>query len=422
MNRIILTILLLICFLCIGCHSNDDITGSYEESELSGRHLDGNSREELLWLDGNVERYFRFHFRQFGDEIGGTFETFDLSSRMLFTKIPTYMENTASLYYCARIDRGYIRKYSAYIFFTDREQRQWELVLDTTKDPPAGVLKRSYFNNIGDVNLDNSEYYLREDEEYYQKVDMAQMLYPQIALQRMEKDTKRSLDCVYYYKTHIFEVTLPSEFTDSSGWNCMPTPSRCNNYKLAVVGMMPQHRVPNSENFQLQEILTARLDDCDITTERKRILLLRDNPYKIIAANTSGPYIATVIMYYDINLNDKWDSDSEPILAALDNQTLVFYDSVPGTMYGNALSGNSYEIPVIQEDKFDRSTGWYLFNDDSSEKKDIYRVIQQLTPHSSDTLILKNIALPSDDDIEGCYLNSIGDLPECSGIIPVLLQ
>lgn len=421
MNRIIQAILLLIGLLCIGCHSNDDITGSYEEDDISGRHLDGDATQNIVWKEGEAERYFRFHFRQFGDDIGGTFETFDLSSHDLFTQIPTYMENTVSLYYCARIDFGYVRKHAAYIFFTDREQRQWGLVLDTSADPPTGVLKRAYYNHIGDVRLENPEYYLREDVEYQEKLSQGKMPYPQIALKAMEKDTKRSLDCIYYYKTKKFEVTIPGELANRLV-DCSPSQARCDNYKLAVIGMMPQHRIPNSENVQIQEIMTARLDDCDITSDRKRTLSLRENPYKMISANSSGLYIATVIAYKDYNANDQWDSASEPIIAALDNQTLVFYDSVPSTMYGNSLSGDSYEIPVIHEDTFDKSTGWFLFNDDSSEQKDLYRVIQKLTPHTADTLVLKNIELP-ENDMKGCLLYSTGELSSaCSGIIPVLLQ
>ena len=421
MNRVIRSILLLLCCLCLGCHSNDDITGSYEEADLSGRHLDGDvSAGGFVWTEGTPERYFRFHFRQFGDDIGGTFESFDLSSHELFNQIPTYMENTVSLYYCARIDYGYVRNNTAYIFFTDREQRQWGLVLNTSQDSPVGVLKRAYFNHIGDVKLDDPDYYLQEDVEYFEKLRQGKMPYSQIALQKMEKDTKRSLDCVYYYKSRKFDVALPVELTNQL-LECEPSMARCDNIKLAVIGMMPQHRIPNSENVQIQEIITARLDDCDITTERKRMILLRENPYKIISANSSGPYIATVIAYKDKNANDQWDSAEEPIIAALDKQTLVFYDSVPGTMYGNSLSGESYEIPIIHEDKFDDSTGWFLFNDESSEQMDIYRVIQKLTPHTSDSLILKTIDVQSEDN--GCYLSPDGDFTsDCRGIIPILLQ
>ena len=66
MNRLIWPTHIILFILSIGCSSNYDISGSYEETDTSGRHLDGDATVGLSWESGEPERYFRFHFRQFG--------------------------------------------------------------------------------------------------------------------------------------------------------------------------------------------------------------------------------------------------------------------------------------------------------------------------------------------------------------------
>lgn len=429
-SGVICTSLVLLFAMCLGCDTEYDCTGSYEESIYSGRHLDGDASAALVWNYGPTERYFRFHLRQFDNDIGGTFETFDLDSRELFTQIPTYMENPVSMYYCARIDYGYVRNHTAYVIFTDREQRQWALILDIAKDPPSGELRRANLNRVLNFFYD-SEYYLSEDREYFEKVEQKTMPYGQIALERMDKDTERSLNCVYYYKNRKFDVILPNELIrllnqtpENDG--CDPDQANCENYKLAVIGMMPHHRIPGEDIVPFQEVMSARLDNCDLMTVGKRTIYLRENPFNILATNNSQPFFATLIAYKDVNRNNHWDSAYDPVLAVLDNQTLVFYDHLPGTMYGNGLGNAAYQVPVISEGQLDPSTGWFAFSDDSKEQSGIYRIIQNLIPQTADTLILKYINTShsgASDSVGGCNLPPTeAQEPYCRGLVPILLQ
>ena len=140
------------CLAMLGisaCTQINDVTGSFEESVNSGR----------IQASGiDTRRFFRFHLRQFNHEIGGTFESFDMSGYDMFQQVPLYMTNALNLYYCARIDYGYVRDNTAHIVFTDKEQRQWMVSLDLGNASLSGTIVRVNHNNQANVYLSDADY------------------------------------------------------------------------------------------------------------------------------------------------------------------------------------------------------------------------------------------------------------------------
>ncbi len=395
-------------FLLTSCDVIYDVNGSFEESIESGRL-------NTTLSDENNRRYFRFHLRQFEDSIGGTFESFDMSSYDTFRQVPLLMSNTTYFYYCARIDYGYVRSNTVYVVFTDREQRQWLFKAELGKEKLSGQLSRNQY--YGNIELEGSEYLLPEDAAY---ITNHQDRREQLILTKMEKQSDKSLNCAYYFRKTEADIILPS---DINYHRCMPSAQECRSLKLAVIGSPATRRIEQTaHNFQ--EIQTAYLDDCDISSANMRHIILRDNPFISSSILEGDLYLATVIIYEDIDLNGSWNKNTEPILATLDNQTLVFYSSVPeSVIYGKNANGISQELPVMDISNLDEKGGWFLFND-SSEINGMMRMVTRLSNESSDRLYLKSINSAAEDygKQRGCYINPTSDdQTACAGVLPILL-
>ena len=363
------------------------------------------------------KRFFRFHLRQFDHEIGGTFESFDMSSYEMFSQVPLYMTNALNLYYCARIDYGYVRGNTAHVVFTDREQRQWMVSLELGSRSLSGTMVRMNRNNQADPYLSDSDYLMPEDAAYYQQPDHPEEL-RQIDLVPMSADSSDSLNCIYYYNHLNLKVVLPESLPLQQ---CQPSQQQCRNYRLSVIGERPQRHLSDFNPLRMVEVQSAYLDDCDIQSGMIRSMILRDDP-SVISGYAQNLFIASAIVYEDINLNGVWDSSSEPVMAYSADQLIMFYSSTPeSSIYGESPDGKTYEVPVLASEQIQSGSGYHVYEEDSeiTENTDIWRVIMRLHASSLDTLTLR--AVPNSP--EGCYISPIDEsLPKCQGIFPVLIQ
>lgn len=403
----------MICALFAGCEMISEANGSFEESVESMRV------SSPVVADIPVKRFFRFHLRQFGNDVGGTFETFDMSNYTQFNEVPVYMDNALSLYYCARIDYGYVRNDHVYIVFTDREQRQWTFAASLGDKRLAGSLMRS--SQVENRQL-GREYLLPEDQALLNAQNWDRNLKQkahQIVLSRME-DSKRSLDCLYYFKTLVLRFVLPPGLSLA---DCQPSEQNCRTYKLAIGGMLPGGHTFSPENIQYQHVLNAYLDDCDIDESNMRTIRLREDPQKgpnAIAA--PGLFLATAFVYEDLDLDDAWDPYTEPVLATLSEQALVFVRNVSDSaIYGSDASGSTFETPVIGTRDLAKSEGWHVYDDHNVSTGSPWRVVEKLTYNTLDrlTLTLTNASVPHD----GCYMYPADETQmPCDSVFPVLMQ
>ncbi|MBQ9395195.1 MAG: hypothetical protein IJU23_06705 [Proteobacteria bacterium] len=392
-----------------GCDSILDVNGSFEESSLSGRVTS-------FVQDQDSRRYFRFHLRQFDDAIGGTFETFDLKGYSLFSQMPEIMDTATDYYYCGRIDYGYVRNDRIFVTFHDKEQRQWQFSAELGEKTLSGSLSRIHFNQSLVSDKANLEYYLPEDRAY---LELGTETENQMILQTMKKSSARSLECLYYHKRKDIEFILPSGILNS----CTPSVRNCENIKLTIIGKSPQH-TDEFEAAGYQKVQTAHLDDIDIENNRIRGINLRENPYASQGKKSNEIFIATAILFRDLNANDIWDSGTEPILATLNHQVLVFFPSPPETdISGRNFEGESYPSAVFSYQNMADALGWYVYHDVSDENGTPWRVLKSATPELDERLVLSEITGdPSDpDNTDGCFATSDA-LQSCNGILPVLLN
>ena len=407
--------ILAIPLLFTACDQIQDVNGSFEESQMSPR-IGVN-------IDSETYRFFRFHLRQFNDSVSGTFETFDMANYELFNQVPILMNNPLSLYYCARIDYGYIRNNTVHIVFTDREQRRWIFSAKLGQDSLNGTINRTN-NHTGSFDilfdtLKDPDYMLPEDASYMQ---INQTNASQINLESM-KDSSASLNCIYYYKSFAVNFVLPDSFPFEE---CKPSTKQCHNYRLAIIGMPPLRKVYEFNPAIITEVTSAYLDDCDMQDSYKRNINLRDNP------NTSGNvnadyFIATAIVYEDLDMNGSWDANTEPILASLDNQSIIFFNTISDSpIYGESPDGSTYQAPVLSSQQLPDEPGYHLYNDESdpASQTSIMRVLKHLTPATSNVLSLKAIHLDATPDQDrGCYLHPEGShQASCNNLIPILVQ
>ncbi len=394
-----------------GCDQYDDVNGSFQEAV--------NSPRIEVKLDDHTYRYFRFHLRQFDDAVSGTFETFDMNSYDLFNQVPILMDNPLNLYYCARIDYGYIRNNSVHIVIRDKEQRQWTFIAKLGKSALSGEIYRTGHSGIALVGAD-PEYMLEEDAAYMSE---SQANTSHFILESM-KDSDASLKCIYYYRSHNLFVVLPESFPLK---DCMPSAKQCHNFRLAIVGTHPVRKLFNSSPLLINEVLSAYLDSCDLQDNYKRSINLRDNPNTRDGIR-SNYFIATAVIFEDLNMDGIWNTDTEPVLASLDAQTLMFYDTIPeSSIYGESPEGETYQAPVLSQSQIDSTTGWHLYNDESETTENLpyIRILKHLTPISGNALSLMPIHLnPEDGKSRGCYLHPQDDSKQiaCDGILPVLVQ
>lgn len=417
MKPITLSLLITSAMLMSGCETIWNADGNFEEAENSGRLMPE-------WdVPDNTRRYFRLHLKQFDDTLGGTFETFDLLSFESFTQTPQYMDRSMMRYYCARIDYGYVRDNNAYISFTDREQRHWNIALDLKTTKPYGRLYRTDSNRVEIFN-DNDNTLMPEDVAYL-KSDFDPNY--QIVFKSMPQLDSRALECVYYFKNTNIDFILPSSLNLKT---CTPSPKQCRSLRLAIIGTPVQPWSKFNDAPPTKEILTAQLDSYDIDENQLRTIALRENPH-IFRPNTSGMFIATAIIYQDADLNGKWDKTNEPIYAALNNQSIVFYEEQPNeTIYSSSIDGE--QSPILQTEENDEknniNVGWHVYNDISyplQPQNTNTRILKKLTPTQTPYLSLNAINLePQDPNIEpGCYVQPTSPQQiRCTQWLPILLQ
>ena len=401
MKPYILILLTATLFLAASCDSYDNLNGSFEETIESGR----------INTDVSPKRFFRFHLKQFENDIGGIFETFDMSSYDTFSQVPLNMTNAINLYYCARIDYGYIRDNKAFVIFTDKEQRQWMFTTELGNDALSGTLIRTDRFYTFNYSID-PDYLLPEDAAFYQKNETDKK---QIVLKHMKTEPENALDCIYYFKT----LSLNFLLSDTSFLNaCSPSSKKCNNYKLAIVGTKPHRRISDISNSSIFQIQSARLDDCDLISKTTRPILLRENP-SIMSGHQSDLFLATAIIYIDDNQNNSWDS-SEPIIASLNNQTIVFYNPTPENhIYGESPDNDPFEIPILTKENINPSPGWHIYNDISktSEQTPSWKFLKNLTPTTDTSLIIS--PLPSGS----CFVAPTDNSQkECPPLFPIIIQ
>ncbi len=397
-----------------GCDQLNSVNGSFEESMESGRL-------KYPVQGGETVRFFRFHLRQFDDAVGGTFETFDLSGYEKFTTVPEFMNNAVSFYYCARIDYGYVRNNQANIVFTDREQRQWLFQARLGEENLSGSIRRMNFNNLSGEVTAELDSLMPEDAAFLESGGSPD---GQMVLQTMRKDSDKSLECIYYFKTS----TLKFHFSDAIPLErCHPSASRCRSLKLAIVGMFPHHQLKSFEPTLFQDVTTVYLDNYDVGADRIRTVHLRDNPFVTQYASPDSIFIATAVVYEDLDQNGVWNKSSEPVWAALDHQILVFYGSTPETaIYGRSSDGVLYEEPIIRAEEMPAEPGWHVFSyDPDNPETASHAAIRKMTPDNATVLSLRPIHMDTSlpEDMLGCYLKpDSGDKTQCIGILPVLFE
>lgn len=409
LNKLLMTGVFLFSFHLLGCDSILDVNGSFEEASISGRVTS-------FVQDQETRRFFRFHLRQFDDAIGGTFETFDLKGYALFSQMPEIMDTAADYYYCGRIDYGYVRNGRVFVAFHDKEQRQWQFSAELGEKTLSGNLDRIRFNQDISGDMAELEYFLPEDRAFLESGAESDS---QMILQTMKKSSSRSLECLYYHKRKDIEFILPNGILQS----CTPSVRNCENIKLSIVGKSPQH-TDEFDAAGYQKVLTAHLDDIDIENNRIRGINLRENPYASQGRKSNEIFIATAILFRDLNANDLWDSGTEPILATLSHQVLVFLPSSPDSdISGRNFQGESYPSPVFTLKEINNAPGWYVYHDVSDENGTPWRTLKSATLELDERLILSKTtgdsSLPDLDD--GCMATS--NAPQsCNGILPVLLN
>lgn len=391
-----------------------EANGSFEETFESGR--------VSLTADADipVRRFFRFHLRQFGNDVGGTFETFDMSSYTQFSEVPVYMDNALSLYYCARIDYGYIRNDRVYVTFTDREQRQWTFSALLGDRLLAGSLSRA--SQAYDHLPFDVEELLPEDQAWYAAQDSVseiETVSPQIVMSRMT-DSKRSLQCLYYYKTRVLNFVLPSRLSLD---DCLPSVKTCRTYKLAIGAMIQSKPEFSAEDVQYQSVLVSYLDACDIDASRTRMVRLREDPERVPRSIAGkGLFLGTAFVFRDLNDDDSWDPYHEPVLAYLGSRSLLFVrDGMDSPVYGNDASGMTFESPVIGMKEAPDSPGWHVYSDMAVHMSMPWRIVEKMTRDESDrlNLVLANQVSPQ----EGCYVYPAdGSQVSCDSVFPVLMQ
>lgn len=401
-------------FIAGGCDTIWNLDGSFEEARASGRV------HSLLDEDNSTRRYFRLHLRQFDDTVGGVYETFDLDDFDSFTRVPEFMEQSMNRYYCARIDYGYVRDGMAYVSFTDREQRHWAMSLHLGDKILHGSLARTDSNRV--ELMGNLAYLMPEDAAYKHQSSSANM---QIAFNSMGRMGDRPLDCLYYFKTRDIDFILPADLNLNE--LCEPSVEQCRNLRLGIVGTPVLHRLIEDDLPPFYEVISAYLDDCDIDENRIRSVKFRENPH-VFTSGSSGLFVATAIIYHDLNGDSSWDKADEPVYAMLDRQSLVFYDSQPKTdIYSMSPDEMVYDMPILEISDMAAFPGWQIYHDmsDSFEDNAYIRVLKHLTPNPSRYLYLRAVNLnPADSTIlPGCYVQSdTSDKQSCSQLMPILLQ
>lgn len=397
-----------------GCDATTDVNGSFEESSVSGRLLEGSAARDAF----PQLRYFRFHLKQFGDEVGGIFESFDTTSYSIFSRIPVSMGVAMRAYYCGRIDYGYVRGDNVQILFTDREQRRWMYYGDLSDSQISGALVRVDVSGNEFVTDDAYAYAMPQDAAYLSNGGAPES---EMVLQRME-DAEHSLDCIYQIAKTEVEVVIP----ESLRAHCRGI---CSNLKLAVIGSFPMsaQEAEAATPPALYEVVSLTVTQPDMTNDSVRKMVLRDD-VQVISGSIDSNFIATLWLYDDLDDSGSWSSE-EPIYATLKDVILIF-----GKRSVETSLGRRYYTGILPE--------WAV-----AEAGKSYQIFSDSVRHHWDALHVRSIGLPNtwgtlpiiDDKVmsrvnlhpieqetgeDYCYFNTRAQsekFPACTSMVPVLL-
>lgn len=403
--------------LLAGCDRIDDVNGCFEESSSSGRLFLGVQNAPNL----ETRRFFRFHLKQFENDVGGIFETFDLSSYDAFSQVPAKITTPYSHYYCGRIEYSYVRDARAHIIWTDKEQRRWVFTGILGDD----VLLSGSVNRLSADGISfpspQADYMLPQDAIYLERGGDVER---QIAFEKMKSHADKNLECPYYYKSTTVNVVIPESVLETY---CEDR-RFCGNLRLGIIGMESFMKESIGEDPEFFEIVSATLHDCDIK-DRVRSIILRDNPHVYGGNGRSGFFIATAVIYQDEDRNGAWDSRRERIIAALGHETLIFSDEDSHLFYGALPEGYEYDpeepLVVLAPEEEWPKRGWSSCTetDYDADYTDYWRVPTKIRP------VQKPVYLEEVFDRagnRGCLMRtdvtSVDSPRLCTGLMPVLLM
>lgn len=397
-----------------GCDAITNVNGSFEESPESGRLLEGSAQRE----DFPQLRYFRFHLKQFGDEIGGIFESFDTSSYAIFSRIPVSMSVAMRAYYCGRIDYGYVRDDKVQILFTDREQRRWMYYGDLGGPQISGALVRVDVSGNEFVTDDAYAYAMPQDAAYLSNGGAPES---EMILQRME-DVEHTLDCIYHVVKTEVEVVIP----ESLRVHCKGI---CSNLKLAVIGSVPMSAddAEAASPPSLYEVVSLTITEPDMTNASVRKIMLRDD-IQVISGSIDSDFIATLWLYDDLDDSGSWSSD-EPIYASLKDEILIF-----GKRSEESGLGRRSYVGVLPEwAAKEAGKAYQIFSDGGRHHWDALHVRSIGLPNTWGTLPIIDDKVASrvtlhpieqEPGVDYCYFNVRAQsekFPACTSMVPVLL-
>ena len=386
--------------LCTSCENDTHVDGAYEESPDSGRIL--NHYPEIQQHFDNY-RFFRFYLRQYGDDVGGIFETFDLPSYFEFSQMPEAVESRMSSYYCARIESGYVRNGYVNLYFIDKEQRRW-LYTGAISETIEGSIHR--VSQSDGSKISSRDYLMPQDAAYYQHSSNSTK---QMVLAKRDKEPTNPLSCIYYYKGVDIDFLIPE-----SVWNHCNDPALCHNLRLAIIGMKPIPNWLDSKDTKpiVAEFLSATLSDVD-RVGTARTIYMRDTPH-VKFRNSSGMFWATAIVYDDANGNGIWDHD-EIIYAGMQDSLLLFLDeSSPATYLAQRPNTDSHALYYLYRPK-EAQLGWQVVGEkDQIVDNSAFRAITSLDE------IRSLAALSTWNDDKGCVFEPSNDdnTAICRGMLP----
>ena len=391
--------------LSAGCQLVDSVYGVYEETADSGRLLASHPEADAP----DNYRFFRFNLRQYGDEVGGIFESFDLPSYSDFSRMPETVNYRISSYYCSRIEYGYARNGYLNIYFTDKSQRRW-LYSGLLEDNKISGRIYRVSQNGGKLISESYGYLMDQDRAYYEQSGSGDL---EMILRHREKSETSPLSCMYYYKTSEIEFSIPESVYAHCG-----EAKFCSNLRLAAVGSQPISASMSSAGQTpiFTEILSATLSDID-RGSGMRLIAMRDTPYAELR-NASGLFIATAFVYDDANLNGVWDSD-EAIYAGMRGSFLAFSDETAESEYAAVLGvGENKTIAYNLSLPDGMPIGWNVVEERSrTEANSATRSLTQFLKTQSAAALTEWT-----EDGAGCYYAppAGSGKPMCEGIFPVL--
>lgn len=393
------------CFWCSFCVLACDVIstadGCFDEAQDSGRIVYASSIAPM--------HFYRLNMSQYNEKIAGTVEIFTLPNYATFLQQPSVVTTSSENYFCSRLDDGYRNNNDVFVQFTDFLNRRWVLNAKLNDTQFSGTIYRRDANNIPIYYPQEScEPLLAEDANYRNKNGKEDK---QIVFEQSRKSIpEQKLDCIDYYVKSTFYVKFPS---------ILPA---CNHYRLALITTRLQNtEIVNQpvDSIGFIEYATATLDRYDIEQNNNtRTFVFRTMPRMLLKQN---PKIAagTLVMYEDLPpYNDRWDNiinpeTSEPLLAYLPNQVLIFHDmeSYNDLIYPRK-SDYSLATEALTIQEWPEKPGWYVYHFVAESINMLNfktQLIQKIQREDSPQLQLKGVP----DTCKNCYLSKQAGNAQC---------